>query len=217
MRSAEFRRKNAYQEVWLTLTAKSGSATSATTTSSNTFSSASSSAASSSQAPAPHKSGLSSGAAGAIGAVVALLVLGIAAGVYIFWRRRRQRTAASLDQPREEVKPGPHELNSKDVPVKDAQVHKFSAKPVEGPPQGDSNKEEMLRAQELEPKDTQIHAASQQPSRGPPSYIRGENGGEARDLDPTDTQVHEAFVQPEELEEGPDQAWELDGNPKHLR
>jgi beta-lactamase regulating signal transducer with metallopeptidase domain len=152
LRSAYLRRRNAHQEIWLTFTANSRSSSSATTTSSNTFSSASSSAASSSQAPAPHKSGLSPGAAGAIGAVVALLVLAIAAGIYIFLRRRRQRTAASSDHPREEVKPGPHELDTKDVPVKDAQVYKFSAKPVEGPPQGHSNKEEILRAQELEPK-----------------------------------------------------------------
>ncbi|KAE9373707.1 hypothetical protein N431DRAFT_374318 [Stipitochalara longipes BDJ] len=196
----------------LTFAANSRSSSSATTTSGNSISPTSASSGVSSSPPPPHKSGLSSGASGAIGAVAVVLVLGIAAALYIFMRRRKQKAATRPDYPREDVRLGPHELEPKDIPVKDAQVHKFSAKPSEGLPADDLSQEKKTAMHELAPEESQIQAVSPQSVHSPSDQLSQQTRLAAQELDPRDTQVHEAFVQPGELGEGPAQRWELDGN-----
>jgi hypothetical protein len=75
-------------------------------------------------------------------------------------RRRKRKAASPPKYPHEEVRPRPHEFEQKDVPVKDAQVHKFSAQRAEGPVTGDPPKENLKGVQELEQKDTQVHMVS---------------------------------------------------------
>jgi hypothetical protein len=90
----------------------------ATTTSGNTISQTEPSSGASSSAPTSHKSGPSSDASSTLGAVAVSLVLAIAATVYFFVRRRKRKAASPPDHPHEEARPGPHELEPKDVPVK---------------------------------------------------------------------------------------------------
>lgn len=138
-------------------------------------------------------------------------MIAIAAALFVFMRRRKTKAASPPDYPHEEVSPGPHELEPKDVPVKDAHIHKFSAQRTEGPPAGNPAKVSLGGAQELEQKDTQVHAVSPQSPQDSPSHLGKDRRPPPQELEPRDTQVHETFVQPGELEEGNTQRWELNG------
>ena len=57
------------------------------------------------------------------------------------------RAASPPDYPHDDARLEPHELEPKDVAVKDARAGKFSAQRTEGVPAGDRSKEKTLGTQ----------------------------------------------------------------------